>query len=68
MDAFDADVLIYAAVAGHPRYLTAYGLTERDAFSSPEGLKARKTPWTEKMRPHFRDHLRLASRRYARAG
>ena len=25
------------------------------------------TPWTERMRPHFRDHLRFECRRYARA-
>jgi hypothetical protein len=29
-----------------PRYLTAYDLSIKDAFESPEGLKARKTPWT----------------------
>jgi hypothetical protein len=36
-----------------PRYLTAYDLTIKDAFESPAGLKARKTPWTEKMRSLF---------------
>jgi hypothetical protein len=25
---------------------------------------AANTPWTEKMRPHFRDHLRFECRRY----
>lgn len=43
----------YTAVGGSPRYLTAYELTDRDAFESPEGLKARKTPWTAKMRSLF---------------
>ena len=43
----------YNAVAGNPRYLTAYELTDRDAFESPEGLLARKTPWTAKMRSLF---------------
>jgi hypothetical protein len=43
----------YAATAGNPRYLTAYELTDPDAFESPAGLKARKTPWTEKMRSLF---------------
>jgi hypothetical protein len=37
----------------NPRYLTAYDLTIKDAFESPAGLKARKTPWTEKMRGLF---------------
>lgn len=43
----------YTAVAGHPRYLTAYELTDRDAFESPQGLQARKTPWTARMRSLF---------------
>jgi hypothetical protein len=36
-----------------PRYLTAYDLTIKDAFESAAGLKARKTPWTERMRSLF---------------
>ena len=43
----------YAAVAGNPKYLTAYELTDKDAFESPAGLQARKTPWTAKMRSLF---------------
>jgi hypothetical protein len=43
----------YTATAGNPRYLTAYELTDPDAFESPEGLQARKTPWTAKMRSLF---------------
>jgi len=41
-----------------PRYLTAYDLSIRDAFESPEGLKARKTPWTERMRSLFQNTRR----------
>jgi hypothetical protein len=52
----------YAAVAGRPRYLTAYELTDRNAFESPEGLKARKTPWTEKMRSLFKNTRRSMCR------
>ena len=48
----------YTAVSGSPRYLTAYELTDRNAFESPEGLKARKTPWTEKMRSLFQNTRR----------
>lgn len=43
----------YNAASGNPRYLTAYELTDPNAFESPEGLKARKTPWTAKMRSLF---------------
>lgn len=52
----------YTAVAGSPRYLTAYELTDRDAFESPEGLKARKTPWTAKMRSLFSNTRRSMCR------
>jgi hypothetical protein len=48
----------YTAVSGNPRYLTAYELTDKDAFESPAGLKARKTPWTEKMRSLFQNTRR----------
>jgi hypothetical protein len=48
----------YTAVSGSPRYLTAYELTDRNAFESPEGLKARKTPWTDKMRSLFQNTRR----------
>ncbi|HKA42818.1 MAG TPA: hypothetical protein VKF40_12585 [Burkholderiales bacterium] len=48
----------YTAVSGSPKYLTAYELADKDAFESPEGLKARKTPWTEKMRSLFQNTRR----------
>ena len=41
-----------------PRYLTAYDLSIKGAFESPEGLKARKTPWTERMRSLFQNTRR----------
>lgn len=41
-----------------PRYLTAYDLSIKDAFESPAGLAARKTPWTEKMRSLFQNTRR----------
>jgi hypothetical protein len=48
----------YTAVSGNPRYLTAYELTDCHAFESPEGLQARKTPWTAKMRSLFHNTRR----------
>jgi hypothetical protein len=48
----------YTAVSGSPRYLTAYELTDPNAFESPEGLQARKTPWTAKMRSLFQNTRR----------
>jgi hypothetical protein len=52
----------YAATSGNPRYLTAYELTDPDAFESPEGLQARKTPWTAKMRSLFENTRRRMCR------
>ena len=53
----------YAAVtASGPKYLTAYELTDRDAFESPAGLQARKTPWTAKMRSLFQNTRRRMCR------
>jgi len=48
----------YVAVEGGPKYLTAYQLTDRDAFESPAGLQARKTPWTARMRSLFQNTRR----------
>lgn len=58
----------YVAPDATPRYLTAYDLTDRDAFESPAGLKARKTPWTEKMRSLFYNTRRSMARLEERAG
>ena len=41
-----------------PRFLTAYDRSIKAAFESPEGLRARKTPWTERMRSLFRNTRR----------
>lgn len=49
----------YASPDQSPRYLTAYELSDRDAFSSPEGLKARNTPWTARMRALFSNTRRF---------
>lgn len=49
----------YASPTGHPRYLTAYELEERESFSSPAAMQARKTPWTERMRSLFTNTRRF---------
>ena len=47
-----------------PRYLTAYSLDDPNAFESPEGLIARKTPWTAKMRSLFFNTRRTMAKKY----
>jgi len=49
------------------RFVALYHLASSDVPGSVAWKKAANTPWTERMRPHFRDHLRIVSRRYIRA-
>ena len=50
------------------KYLALYHLTSVDVGRSEAWKKAANTPWTEKMRPHFRDPLVLRGIRYVRKG
>jgi len=49
------------------RYVALYYLASPDVPDSVAWKKAANTPWTERMRLRFRDHLRIVSRRYTRA-
>ena len=49
----------FVATLGSPQFLTAYDLMDSHAFESPEGLVARKTPWTERMRSQFTNTRRI---------
>ena len=44
------------------RYLAVYYLTSPDIPSSTAWKAAATSPWTERMRPHFRNQLRIVSR------
>ena len=57
----------YRGTGGIQRYVALYHLTSPEVVRSAEWKKAADTPWTQKMRPHFRDHLRIECRRYTRA-
>src|SRR5579863_7167631 len=48
------------------QYLALYHLTGPDVSRSPAWQKAANTPWSERMRPHFRDLLVLRCKRYVR--
>jgi hypothetical protein len=48
------------------RYLALYHLRDGDVPRSEAWGKAANTPWTERMRPHFRDMLVLRMDRYQR--
>jgi hypothetical protein len=51
---------------GTHRYLALYHLKAPEVTTGADWKNAASTPWTERLRPHFRDHLRILSRRYIR--
>ena len=57
----------YRGTGATQRYAAVYHLATPDVIRSAAWKEAANTPWTEKMRPHFRDHFRLACARYTRA-
>jgi hypothetical protein len=52
--------------AAPQRSLALYWLESTEIPNSHAWKAAANTPWTERMRPHFRNHLRVVSRRYQR--
>jgi hypothetical protein len=58
----------YRGTGATQRYVALYHLVSSEVPYSSEWKAAATTPWTERMRPHFRDHLRFECRRYTRAG
>ncbi|WP_428485108.1 hypothetical protein [Rhodopila sp.] len=51
---------------GTHRYLALYHLTSPEVTMGQAWKEAASTQWTERLRPHFRDHLRILTRRYKR--
>ena len=51
---------------GSHRYLALYHLTSADVPAGAVWKAAAFTPWTQRLRPHFRDWLRIPARRYVR--
>ena len=56
----------FKMAGGTLKYLALYHLTAPEVQLSPAWKNAVDTPWTAKMRPHFRDPLRIVLRRYTR--
>ena len=48
------------------RYVALYHLATPAVVESAEWKQARQSEWTSRLQPHFRDHLRLVTRRYQR--
>ena len=52
---------------GKQKYLALYHLTSPEVCSSEAWKKAANTDWTARVRPYFRDGLRIPLRKYRRA-
>lgn len=51
---------------GSHRYLAIYHLEHPDVTRGEAWKKAIDTPWSERVRPHFRDRVRILTHRYVR--
>jgi hypothetical protein len=51
---------------GNRKYVALYHLATPEVVESAEWKQARHSEWTSRLQPHFRDHLRLVTRRYVR--
>jgi hypothetical protein len=56
----------FRATSANRRYVALYHLVSPDVQATPAWKSAADTEWTRKLRPHFRDHLRLVCKRYTR--
>src|SRR5262249_53965543 len=57
-----------AANGGTHRYVAIYHLEAPNVVRSAAWSAAVDTPWTARVRPHFRDRIRIVTRRYFRGG
>ena len=53
---------------GTHRYLALYHLKTPEVTLGADWKNAAGTPWTDRLRPHFQNHLRVLARRYVRGG
>ena len=51
---------------GNRKYVALYHMATPAVQESAEWKQARQSEWTSRLQPHFRDHLRLVTRRYVR--
>lgn len=56
----------FRATSANRKYVALYHLRSPDIQATEAWKNAANTPWTEKLRPHFRDHLRLVCKAYVR--
>ena len=58
----------FRATSANRRYVALYHLVSPEVQATPAWKGAADTEWTRRMRPYFRDHLRLVCKKYVRGG
>ena len=58
----------FRATSANRRYVALYHLVSPEVQATPAWKSAADSEWTRKLRPNFRDHLRLVCKKYVRAG
>ena len=58
----------FRATSANRRYVALYHLVSPDVQATAAWKRAADTEWTRRIRPYFRDHLRLVCARYTRGG
>ena len=56
----------YRGDGGSHRYVALYHLASAKVPNGPAWREAASSPWTDRLRPHFRDHLRILAGAYSR--
>ncbi|MBS0243667.1 MAG: hypothetical protein JSS20_15935 [Proteobacteria bacterium] len=56
-----------ATIGDTQRYVAIYHLASPDVTRGEAWAKAVDTPWSARVRPHFRDRIRILAKRYVRA-
>ena len=56
----------YKDLTGSHRHVALYHLESPEVTMTNAWKEAAGTPWSARLRPHFRDHLRILTRRYVR--
>ena len=57
----------FRATSANRRYVALYHLASPEVQATSAWKNAADSEWTRKLRPHFRDHLRLVCKKYVRA-
>jgi hypothetical protein len=58
----------FRATSANRKYVALYHLASPEVQATPAWKNAADSEWTRKLRPHFRDHLRLVCKAYVRGG